>query len=628
MKGREAAAHFGVSLNYIYQMAHLEKKKNLKAGLQRSAAGGGSASAKSRAEAPADPRLERIRAALAEAEQGKETKVAIAKKYGMSYFTFTYYWKRKREGKPLPTGGGGRRAVTAAASTPLPPPPPPPPPPPSAPSVDPASVSDTMRKAIGAVILGKMCVKAASSLHRVPFVQLKSLCQSLTARYDSKGAVLLELADSGAAEAGAGGTAPPQPPPPPPLVRKPISVNEEALSQLKPKMQAAVRAVLGGMSRKRASVLHGVCRQTMRKKLLRLGVNLTGKLSAQDSRSQTEAETEADTEPEPGPESESEPAAPGPAVEPDLTGVRPQMAAAVRSVLAGTPMEKAAADNNVLVYKLRQVIKNRGLTPGRAPAVNKLKLMRTAGGYQVTLPASTSAAGAAAKEGLPLREAVERVLLLGETVTAVAGSSGLAEKLLEGHCHPRQPVSPPQPQPPSVRDEMFVIYTALALCDAGWDINVDSLRWMFEQFVEKSGQSAAPSVDDTELDWLRLPAIYSRWPELRDQISTEPGSPTAQFETAFLDALHGVCDEFELKLGALVLHDAESARRRKSREVLPLPVAAEPPPGHVWDNRNGSWILEKDGKQQAFFEVETILAKRDGAAGQPEYLIRWKGYSE
>ncbi|XP_037094258.1 probable chromo domain-containing protein LHP1 [Pollicipes pollicipes] len=90
-----------------------------------------------------------------------------------------------------------------------------------------------------------------------------------------------------------------------------------------------------------------------------------------------------------------------------------------------------------------------------------------------------------------------------------------------------------------------------------------------------------------------------------------------------------VCDEFELKRGELVLHDAGSAERRRTREVLPLPVANEPPQGHVWDNRNGSWILEKDGKQQAFFEVETIVARRQNAAtGQAEYLIRWKGYTD
>ncbi|KAF0291973.1 Chromobox 5 [Amphibalanus amphitrite] len=75
---------------------------------------------------------------------------------------------------------------------------------------------------------------------------------------------------------------------------------------------------------------------------------------------------------------------------------------------------------------------------------------------------------------------------------------------------------------------------------------------------------------------------------------------------------------------------ASPAQPQAPTSPAPSPAAAEPPPGHIWDNRNGTWILEKDGKQQAFFEVDTILARREAATegGQPEYLIRWKGYTD
>ncbi|KAF0307147.1 Chromobox 3 [Amphibalanus amphitrite] len=75
---------------------------------------------------------------------------------------------------------------------------------------------------------------------------------------------------------------------------------------------------------------------------------------------------------------------------------------------------------------------------------------------------------------------------------------------------------------------------------------------------------------------------------------------------------------------------ASPAQPQAPTSPAPSPAAAEPPPGHIWDNRNGTWILEKDGKQQAFFEVDTILARREAATdgSQPEYLIRWKGYTD
>ncbi|XP_043200503.1 uncharacterized protein LOC122369662 [Amphibalanus amphitrite] len=635
MSRAAAAAHYGVSVKYLYNLIINKKKKRqpTRETLPLKTA--------------ADSRLDRIRAALAEARKGKESRAAIAKKYGMSYFTFYYYWKRQQEGKPLPSSS--RLRSTKATVPDRPPPATPPSEQPASPAVDPSSISDVMRKAIGSVILGKMCVKAASTLHRVPFGQLKSLCQSMTARYDSKGAVVVEAASevpppqsTSVAASPAQPQAPTSPAPSP--AGAGVSVDEASLLRLKPNMQAAVRAVLSGESRIEAAYKHHVNRSSLGQHLLKMGVRCRtlshtptsgpGASRQQSKESETgsgvkevsktaktEPQTEPETNPQAGQPAGTEPAksgsTPSTVDEKRLAGLKPQMAAAVRAVLAGSSREEAAEAHGVYSGKLLRVLRCRDLI---TPAVSKLTLTRTPAGYQVSRAVATGSSG---KDGLPLREAVERVLLLGEQAKDVASSESLDAKLLEKHCL-RRPA--PEPHFHAVRDEIPVMYAAMALCDQGWDINTDSLRWMFEQFLEKSGQSVPPA----DSDWLSLETLYCRWPEVRDQICTDPGKPTAEFEAAFLQALHTVCDELELKLGEVVLHDAESARRRRTREVLPLPVAAEPPPGHIWDNRNGTWILEKDGKQQAFFEVDTILARREAATdgSQPEYLIRWKGYTD